>query len=171
MKNCNAWSEHISKITNKANGTLSFLHRNLKNCPSHIKSSCYKSLVVPILECGCTVWDPHLQKDINKIEKIWRRAATFVKNDYSWNTSVTDLINNLQWQNHQSRKTDFKVLRMYKIIHNLVSIPSHHLVPNTSHTRHHNFTYQLPQSKLIATCTFFSLSNQTLEQFGSRIKW
>ena len=69
MKNCNAWSEHISKITNKANGTLSFLHRNLKNCPSHIKSSCYKSLVVPILEYGCTVWDPHLQKDTNKILK------------------------------------------------------------------------------------------------------
>ena len=62
------WSEHISKITNKANGTLSFLRRNLKNCPSHIKSSCYKSLVVPILEYGCTVWDPHLQEKFKDVQ-------------------------------------------------------------------------------------------------------
>ena len=48
------WSEHISKITNKANGTVSFLCRNLKNYPSHIKNSCYKSLA-PVLEYGCTV--------------------------------------------------------------------------------------------------------------------
>ena len=31
------WSEHISKITNKANGTLSFLHRNLKYSLSNIR--------------------------------------------------------------------------------------------------------------------------------------
>ena len=37
---------------------------------------------------------------------------------------------------------------MYKIIHSLVSIPSHHLIPSTSHTCHHNFTYQLPQSRI-----------------------
>jgi len=44
------WSKHISNITNKANKALSFLHRTLKSCPPHIKSSCYKSLVVPIIE-------------------------------------------------------------------------------------------------------------------------
>ena len=64
------WSEHISNITNKANSTLGFLRRNLKSCPPHIKSSSYKSLVVPILEYGSTVWDPRLHKDIIKIEKI-----------------------------------------------------------------------------------------------------
>ena len=69
------------------------------------------------------------------MEKILRCA---VKNDYSWNTSVNGLINDLQRQNLQLRRINFKVLMMYKIIHNLVSIPSHHLVPITSLTRHHN---------------------------------
>ena len=104
MKSCNGWSTFLKSL-NKANGTLSFLCRNLQNFTSHIKSSCYKSLVVPSLEYGCTIWDPHLQKDI---ENIQRRAARFVKNDCSWNTSVTGLINNLQWQNLQSRKTTLK---------------------------------------------------------------
>jgi len=98
------WSEHISNITNKANKALGFLHWNLKSCPPHIKSSCYKSLIVPIIEYGSTVWDPHLHKDINKLEKIQRCAARFVKNDYSWDTSVTSLINDLQWKTLKIKK-------------------------------------------------------------------
>jgi len=112
------WSEQMSNITNKANSTLGFLHRNWKCCPSHIKASCYKSLVVPTIEYGSTVWDPHLHKDINKVEKIQRHAARFVKNDYSWSTSVTSLIiNDLQWQSPQSRRSTLKVTMMYKVIH------------------------------------------------------
>ena len=57
------WAEYISNITKKASNTLGFLHRNLKHCPPHIKSSCYKFLVVPVIEYGCTVWDPHTHKD------------------------------------------------------------------------------------------------------------
>jgi len=90
MKICNMFN-----ITNKANNTPGILHRNPKSCPPHIKSSCYKSLVVPIIEHGSTVWDPHLHKDINKTERILRCATRFVENDYSWNTSVTSLINDL----------------------------------------------------------------------------
>ena len=109
---------HISY--NEANSTLGFLHRNLKSCPPHIQSSCYKLLVVPIIEYGSTVWDPHLHKDINKIEKIQRHRARFVK---WWYTSVTSLINDLQWQSLQSRRTTLKVTMLYKIIHNFCIHP------------------------------------------------
>ena len=66
---------------------------------SFIKNSCYKSLIVPILEYFCTVWDPHILKDINRTDKIQRHAATcrFVKNNYSWISSVTGLINKLKF--------------------------------------------------------------------------
>jgi len=64
--------------------------------------------------------------------------------------------NDLQWQSLQSRRATLKVTMLYKIIHNLVSIPSHYLIPNTSNTRHHNFTYRLPYSRIIVTCTHFS---------------
>ena len=72
------WAEHISNISKKANVTLGFLHRNLKKCPSFIKNSCYKSLILPILEYCCTVWDPHILKDIDRIDKIQRRAARLI---------------------------------------------------------------------------------------------
>ena len=95
------WSEHVSNATNKANSTLGFLRRNLNSCLPYIKSSCYKS---PIIEYGSTVWDPHLHRDINKIENIHRRSARFIKNYYLWNSSVTSLVNDLEWQSLQSRR-------------------------------------------------------------------
>ena len=44
------WSEHVKKVVNKTNSVKGFLHRNLTKCPLPIKSSCYLSLVRPILE-------------------------------------------------------------------------------------------------------------------------
>jgi len=82
------WSEHISVISKKASSILGFLHRILKSCPMHIKESCYKSLVIPILEYACTISDPYTQKDIT-IEKIQRQASKFVTSNYLWSTSVT----------------------------------------------------------------------------------
>lgn len=160
------WAEHISNITKKANATLGFLHRNLKKCPSHIKTSCYKSLIIPILEYACTIWDPYTLKDINKIEKIQRRAARFSKNNYSWSTSVTGLINDLNWQSLQSRRSNLKLMMMYKIIHNLVTIPkNHYLILCTSSTRHHNFTYKLPYSRV--NSHLFSFFPSTIRLWNS----
>ena len=72
------------------------------------------------------VWDPYTLKDINKIDKIQRPAARFTKNNYSWSTSVIGLINDLNWQNLQTRRSNLKLIMMHKIIHNLVSIPTNH---------------------------------------------
>ena len=143
------WSEHISNISKKASSVLGFLHRNLKSCPPHIKESCYKSLVIPILEYSCTVWDPHTQKDILMLEKIQRRASRFVTNSYSWSVSVTNLINNLGWKSLQNRRACIKATMMYKISNNLINMPCNQsLIPCTSHTRHHQLCYQLPYSRI-----------------------
>ena len=146
--------------------------------------SLYISLIIPILEYACTVWDPYTRKDINKIDKIQRRAARFAKNNYSWSTSVTGLINDLNWQNLQTRRSNLKLIMMFKITHNLVSIPnSHYLIPCTSSTRHHSSTYKLPYSRVNSHLfSFFpssirlwnSLDNETvnqvtLQQFKKRL--
>jgi len=101
------WSKHISIISSS---TLGFLNRNLKFCPLHIKESCYKSLVIPILEYACTIWNPHTRKDILNLEKIQRWASRFVTNRYS---CVTNLINNLGWESLQSRRSHLKVAMIY----------------------------------------------------------
>ena len=76
------WKQHYSNTTKKANKTLAFLRRNISNCPSHIKDKCYKTLVRPILEYGSAVWDPHFKIDIDRFEKVQKRAGRFATGNY-----------------------------------------------------------------------------------------
>ena len=91
------WSTDVQNITKKANSTLGFLRRNLKNCPEECRKLAYISLVRSTLEYGFSIWDPYLQKDINSIEKVQRQAAMFIKRDYKSREEgcVTNMLNDL----------------------------------------------------------------------------
>ncbi|WAR27805.1 hypothetical protein MAR_013509 [Mya arenaria] len=71
------WEKHIVNITCKANRTLGFLRRNLRECTPPVKKASYKAMVRPSLENAATVWDQHLQNHIKAIEQVQRRAARF----------------------------------------------------------------------------------------------
>ena len=64
------FSEHIRNTTNKCSRRLGFLRRNLKRCPKELKKTAYISLVRSCAEYGAAIWDPHLAKDIEALEKI-----------------------------------------------------------------------------------------------------
>ena len=52
------WSAHVSTITKKANSTLCFLQRNLKNAPPKLKEIAYFSLVQSAsFEAAVTIQD------------------------------------------------------------------------------------------------------------------
>lgn len=69
------WSKHIESIVNKANKTLGLITRTLGGRNKDIFPMLYKSLVRPVLEYACSVWDPHLVKDIKMVEAVQRRAS------------------------------------------------------------------------------------------------
>ena len=48
------------------------------------REAAYKGLVKPILEHGCSVWDPHYEGLIDDLEKVQKRAARFVTRNYSY---------------------------------------------------------------------------------------
>ena len=68
------------------------------------------------------VWDPHLAKDINKLENIQRRSARFVKGDYRTTSSVTQMLQELGWQDLQSRRRDLRLALLYKVVMGHVGI-------------------------------------------------
>jgi hypothetical protein len=41
------------------------------------KAQCYQTLVRPLMEYACTIWDPHTKENINKLEAVQRRSARF----------------------------------------------------------------------------------------------
>ena len=89
---------HIRYTTN--NSAKRIVHQ----CTSSVKETAYITLVRPILEYASVVWDPHQQYIINNIEMIQRRAAWWVKQDYRLTSSVSDMINDLQWTTLQKRR-------------------------------------------------------------------
>ena len=116
------WSTHIQNITKKANLTLAYLRRNLKNCPEECRKLAYISLVRSTLEYGSSIWDPYLLKDINSIEKVQRQAARFIKRDYKNREEgcATQMLNDLDLPSLQQRREFDKLVFLFKIAGGMV---------------------------------------------------
>jgi hypothetical protein len=112
------------------------IFRNLKHCSKTLKEAAYTSLVRSVLDYSSTVWDPYLQKDIDRLESIQRRAARFVYNDYGRKTSITELMKKLDWKPLSERRREQRLIFMYKIVNNLTAIPAEtHITPKVEVAR------------------------------------
>ena len=125
---CNQISNgiNINNITSKANQTLGFLRRNLK-----VNSrKTYKALVRPNLEYSSCVSDPQTTNQINQLEKVQSRAAKFVCGRFHNTSSVTEMLEDLDWPLLQVRRLRTRLIMFYKIIHYQIAIyPSDLLIP------------------------------------------
>ena len=92
-----SWPSHISNIAKKASNTLNFIKRNLSDCSREVKAQAYLTMVRPQMEFASVVWDPCYNVDVDKLEKIQRRAARWVISDYNRTSSVTQILNQLSW--------------------------------------------------------------------------
>ena len=84
----------------------------------------FKSLVRPILEYASSAWDPYTQTEISQLEAVQRRAARFVKGDYRQTSSTSQMLKDLGWPTLQQRRSDTKLLMVYRITQDLIDIPS-----------------------------------------------
>jgi hypothetical protein len=118
------WNIHIDQLTAKSNKRLGFIKRNLKIPNQQLKSLAYKTLVRPTVEYACTVWDPHTLTAATQLEKVQRRAARWVMCDYRRESSVTKMLQTLNWRLLALRRVDTRLYLMYKILNNMVGIAS-----------------------------------------------
>ena len=110
-----------------------FLEEKFKGMSLKIKRDCiFRSL----LECSCPVWDPYRRSDVDELNKIQRAAARFVTNNYQRKSSVTALIQDLGWTDLQTRRKNFRLTSLYKILNRLIAVPvSDLLTPADERTR------------------------------------
>jgi hypothetical protein len=79
------WSDHQWRPTRsersfpKGFNTLNFLRQNLKYYPSEAKTAPYISLVRSTLKYSTSIWDPYLEKEKSKIERVNRSPARKVR--------------------------------------------------------------------------------------------
>ena len=117
-----SWNNLCDIICKKANSTLGLLRRILSGCTPEVKQTAYLTLVRPKLEYASSVWNPHTQCNIDKIEMVQRRAARFVYNDYSRFSHVSSMIKALGWHSLEHRRLTNQVFMFYKIYKGLVGI-------------------------------------------------
>ena len=125
---------------------LNFIRRNLQISSPKLKTTAYTTLVRPLLEFAPSLWDLYVQKDIKKVEMVQRCAARYVTNRYHNASSVTDMLNHLQWTSMETRRQHQRLVMFYKIHHGIVAVPAvTYMTPATRITRHtHPLAYQVP---------------------------
>ena len=128
---------------------VGFLRRNLRVSSEATKTSAYYSMVRPLLEYCSTVWSPIPRNISSKIEMVQCRAARYVTNRYHNTSSVTSMLDHLEWETLESRRTKNQLIMFFKIVHGLVDIAADkYLTPASTRTRsNHSLKYrQIPTS-------------------------
>ena len=108
-----SWAKQCEAVKKKANRVLGVLQRSLSSCSESVKERAYVGLVRPIAKYASAAWSPHTKKDTNNIESIQRRAARFVRGDYSRTSSVSSITRELGWASLQSRRTVHDLLHYF----------------------------------------------------------
>lgn len=133
------WNKHITLMCNKTQKILGLVKRNLKTCPTEVKMQAYKGLIRPILEYSSSVWDPHQQYLIKKIEAIQRRAARFISNNYEYEPgSMTKILDQLNLIPLQERRRQNRLIALFKGLHGGGRIPLHELQTPVRKTKNMN---------------------------------
>ena len=131
-----SWNTHINTVCQKGNNTLNFIYRNFRTAGPKIKEQLYKTYVRPALEYSSSVWDPYTQHNIDNLEKVQRRAARVTTNTYTRDSSVTALLQNLNWTPLTERRARSKCTLLYKALHGDIHIPTDNLKLTQAPTRH-----------------------------------
>ena len=115
---------------------LRFLRPNLRPCSEDTKANAYFSMVCLNLEYCSFVWNPHQKDQIRKLEMIQRRAARYTSNQYRNTSSVSSMLDHLQWESLESRRSKIQLTFLYKIVNDMIDIPAdEYLTKGASRTR------------------------------------
>ena len=132
---------HINNIVKKANQTLGMIKRSFTNINKDIFLLTYKTFIRPGLEYCQSVWSPHLQKDIDLLERVQRRATKMVTGlkdiPYEERLKKLDLFS-LEHRRHRG-----DMILVYKMAHNLVNIDCNDVIKFKKHTNNRGHSWKL----------------------------
>ena len=142
-----SWSKHIHGLCTKAKKMLGLLYRTfyLHTSTSSLLQL-YTSLIRPCLEYACEVWNPHILKDVEKLENVQKFALRLCVKQ--WDLDYTSLLFICDLPTLAARRQYFSLCTMYKIVNNLMDFPSDVFIPRvTSRHSTSNRLYLQPFSR------------------------
>ena len=115
-----SWNAHVDKITSKANKILGLVKRTCKGMKDITTlRTLFCALVRFQFEYCTVVWSPQTARNINKLERIQRRATKFIlktDDDYDMRRKRLNLLS------LEDRRFLFDVLFLYKVLNGYISI-------------------------------------------------
>ena len=159
------WGQHISEISSKATKTLGFLCRNLAFAPKSTEEVAYKTLVRPKLEYAAPICSPYSKLQINRVEKVQRTAARWPCRRWRNTSSVSKMLDELEWQSLEARRDRSSLLLFHKIHSGAVSIEKDkYLIPAHS-------VKSTKSSHSAQYCRYHSALDKLLGQLGIYATW
>ena len=148
------WTTHTQRIAGKAHTTLSFLERNLRVVPQHLRERAYLTIVRPAMEYASAITDPRHSRDTKRLESVQRHAARFVTNNprrrfdpEEEQVSVDKLLQGLAWEGLVPRRKDSRCTLMHNILERRVAVEEDLRPPVSKSNLRSTSTRRLEHSK------------------------
>ena len=119
----------------------------------------YRSQVLPIIEYGCIVWDPHLFKHKQQLERIQLFATRIASKQ--WTESADTLNSHFCLPLLSLRRNYLKLLYMYKLVNSCVFCPYSLLQFHPNPNLHVSHEKQLVAITICKDFGFFQLIRTT----------
>lgn len=135
-----SWNLHVDNICSSAFRKLCFLRHKLRNSPPSVKLLCYYSYIRPKLEYAAVVWDPYTKNNIDKLERIQRKAVRFIFSKFRRTDSPSEIMSTNNIPKLQLRRQKLRLDFLCSLAnHELAIDPSLYISAlSTRRTRHHH---------------------------------
>lgn len=142
------FNKHIEGIIKKANQMLGLVKRTFETVDHKAFIILYKSLVRSQLEYANVIWRPYRRGDIDKLEKVQRRATKCLK-DLA-HLPYQERLETLKLPTLEYRRKRGDMIQTYKIMHDLEDLDKDTLftLSKEKRTRGHSLKLVLPRTNL-----------------------
>ena len=108
------FSNHIDQIVNKSYRILGLLINTFNQIDLDTYRTLYCSFVRPLLEFAAPVWNPYMQKDIDKLERVQRKATKLAPG--LKNLCYEDRLKILRLTTLEERRRRGDLIQIFKIV-------------------------------------------------------
>lgn len=153
-----SWRAHIDNTCSQAKKKIGLIYRLFGKFGRATLSHLYKVLVRPTLEYASSIWDPQHKVHTQSLERVQNFGARIALNNWSWDSNLAALKNELGWPLLEKQRTVQKVCLCRRILCGESIIPpavfAKHPKPSKSHRNSMPCSGHLPE--LLITDHHFS---------------